>query len=129
MRGDRVGVGDIDEVSDGAGASGDTSDGDDGRGAGRQHDAELVSRCGRREHGAERQSCGDRIGVGDGAWIKDGAGIVHGEGAGGADGMRGDRVGIRIIYEVPCGAGYSGHTTGGDDGWCSRRQHYPELVS
>ena len=54
MRGDGVGVGDIDEVSDGASVSGDTSGGDDGRGGGQQRDAKLVGGCGWREHGGER---------------------------------------------------------------------------
>ena len=43
LQGDRVGVGDIDEVSTKASASGDTSGGDDGGGAGQQRDARLVS--------------------------------------------------------------------------------------
>ena len=53
MRGDGVGVGDIDEVHVGASVGGDTSGGDDGRGAGQQRDAKLVIGCGWREHGAE----------------------------------------------------------------------------
>ena len=100
MRGDRVGVGDIGEVSDGTSASGDTSDGDDGRGAGQQRDARLVIGCGRAEHGTKEQPCRDRIGVSDGAWIRHGAGIVHGAGAGGADGMRGDGLGVGDIGQM-----------------------------
>jgi hypothetical protein len=129
VRGDRVGVGDIDEVSDGAGASGDTSGGDDGRGAGQQRDARLVSGCGRAEHGTQEQPCRDRIGVSDGAWIKHGAGIVHGAGAGGADGVRGDRVGVGDIDEVSDGAGASGDTSGGDDGRGAGQQRDARLVS
>ena len=48
------------------------------------------------------ESGGDGVGVGDGAWGGDGAcEHVHGEGTGGADGMRGDGVGVGDIGEVP----------------------------
>jgi hypothetical protein len=43
MRGDGVAVGDVGAVSCGARGSRDTSGGDDGRGAGRERDAGLVS--------------------------------------------------------------------------------------
>ena len=42
MRGDQVGVGDIDAVQSGARCSGDTTCGDDGRGAVRQRDRIIL---------------------------------------------------------------------------------------
>ena len=87
MRGDRVGVGDIDEVSDGASVSGDTSGGDDGRGGGQQRDAKLVGGCGWREPGWARQPGRHWIGVIDGAWGKHGTCVVFGLSAVWADGM------------------------------------------
>ena len=70
MRGDGVGVGDVDEVHVGASVGGDTSGGDDGRGAGQQRDAKLVIGCGWRQPGSAWQPGMLRIGVIDGAWGK-----------------------------------------------------------
>jgi len=65
MRGDRVGVGDIDEVPGDAWRSGDTASGDDGRGAGRERDAGIVDGLGVIERDATAEPSGDRVGVGD----------------------------------------------------------------
>ena len=57
---------------------------------------------------------------------------VHGSGwgwwrsrrwAGGADGMRGDGVGVGDVGAVPGGAWGTGHAAGGDDGWGAGREH------
>ena len=106
--------------------SGDTAGGDDGRGAGRERERDVL--CGRGEH--ERDAAvepgGDGVGVGDGARVGSGAGGVHGAGSGGADGMRGDGVGVGDVGAVPGGAWHSGHaamamTAGERAGACRRR--------
>ena len=125
MRGDGVGVGDIGEVHGDAWGGGDTTGGDDGRGAGRERDTGMVGgRCGA-ERDASAEPSGDRVGVSDGTRGEHGACDVHGEGSGGAHGMRGDGVGVGDVGEVSGGAWITGHTTRSDDGRRSRR----ELVS
>ena len=117
MRGDGVGVGDIGEVHGVGRGKGDTANGDDGRGAGRERDRGVVGgrrRRGERDAGGEPS--GDGVGVSDGTRGVDGACDVHGEGTGGAHGMRGDGVGVGDIGEVHGVAWGSGDTAGGDDG-------------
>ena len=128
MRGDGVGVGDIDEVHGGTRSSGHSTGGDDGRGSRCECDAGLVDGHGGTEHGASKQPGGHGLGIGDGAWGKHGAGGVHGQGSGGADGMRGDGVGVGDIDEVHGGTRSSGHTTGGDDGRGARCERDAGLV-
>ena len=115
MRGDGVGVGDVGEVPGGAWSSGDSAGGDDGRGAGREHDARVLGGRGR----IERDAASNRAGTGSASVT------VHGAswgwwrtraGSGGADGMRGDGVGVGDVGEVPGGAWSSGDSAGDDDG-------------
>ena len=116
MRGDGLGVGDIGEVQDDARSPGDTADGDDGGGAGREQDAGVVVGRWGTECDASTERCGDRVGVDDGTrcghWARD----VHGTGSGGAHGMRGDGVGVGDIGEVQDDARSPGDTAGGGDG-------------
>ena len=114
MRGDGVGVGDVGEVHGGARGSGHAAGGDDGRGAGRQHEqAWSMDVAAEHERG---QPGGDGVGVGDGARGRLGLVAYTAMGAGGADGMRGDGVGVGDVGEVHGGAWGSGHAAGGDDG-------------
>ena len=67
MRGDRVGVGDIGEVPGDARSAGDTARDDDGGGAGRERDAEMVGGRGGIERDASTEPSRDRVGVDDDA--------------------------------------------------------------
>ena len=118
-----MGVGDISEVSGDSWGSGDTAGGDNGRGAGRERDTGLVGGLGRTERDAQAEPGGDRVGVSDGARVEHGACDVHGAGSGGADGVRGDGVGVGDISEVSGDAWGSGDTAGGDDGRTRAREH------
>ena len=128
MRGDRVGVGDVDEVHGGARGSRNASGGDDGRGAGRERESGMVDRGTWPEHRRERQPSWDGIDIGDGAWSQHGAGVVHGTGEGGSDRMRGDRVGVGDVDEVHGGARGSRHASGGDDGRGAGRERESGMV-
>ncbi len=122
MRGDRVGVGDVRVLQDGAWLSGDASCGDDGRGATRQRDRGLLHGHWTIERDEGIQQGGDRVGVSvsAGGWFWycgfDGDGAVR------TYRMRGDRVGVGDIGAVPCGARGSGDALCGDDGRESNRQ-------
>ena len=129
MRGDRVGVGDVDEVHGGARGWRHASGGDDGRGAGRERESGMVYRGTRPEHDARGQPSWDGIDIGDGAWSEHGAGDVHGTGEGGSDRMRGDRVGVGDGVEVSCCARITWYTASGDDDRRSRRKRDAVLVS
>ena len=97
---DRVGVGDIGAVQDGARGSGDSAYGDDGRGASRQRDSSLLDGHWQGERDGGIQQGGDKTGIGGGAWGWFWACGVHGDGAVRADGMRGDRVGVGDVGAV-----------------------------
>jgi len=114
MQGDRVGGGDISEVSSDAWTSGDTASCDDGRAAGREHDTGVVIRLGVNERDARAERCRDRADVSDDTRGKYGARDIHRADTGGAHGMRGDRVGVGDIGEVPGDAWRSGDTASGD---------------
>ena len=62
---DGVGVGDIGEVSVDAWSTGDTANGDDGRGAWRERDSGMVGGLGVIERDATAEPSGDRLSVGD----------------------------------------------------------------
>jgi len=115
MRGDRVGVGDISEVSGDAWSSGDTASCDDSRAAGREHDTGVVSRHGINERDARAERRGDRAGVDDNTRGEHGTRDIHRADTGGAHGMRGDRVGVGDIGEVSSDAWRSGDTASCDD--------------
>ena len=80
MRGDRVGVGDICEVSCDDWRSGDTPSSDDGRGDRGKRDTGMVGRLGVVERDAPWEPSRDRIGVNNdtrgkpGAWDNKGTG-------------------------------------------------------
>jgi hypothetical protein len=116
MRGDGLGVGDIGEGQRYLRSPGDTAVGDDGGGAGREQDAGVVGGRWGIERGASTERGGDRLGVGDGARGGHGTFHEHGTGSGGADGMRGDGVGVGDIDQMQFYARSPGDTAGGDDG-------------
>jgi hypothetical protein len=128
LRSDGMGVGDISEVSGDAWGLGHTSGGDDGRGAGRERDTGMVGRYGSAEKDAWAEPSGDRVGVSHGAWIEHGAYELHREGSGGADGLRGDGMGVGDISEVSGDAWGSGNTRGGDDGRGAGRERDTGMV-
>jgi hypothetical protein len=128
LRGDGLGVGDIIEVSCDAWGSGNTSSGDDGRGAGRERDTSMVGRHGGAEQDAWAEPSGDGVGVSHGARIEHGACKLHRKGWGGADGLRGDGLGVGDISEVSGGFWGSGHTSGGDDGRGAGRERHGGMV-
>jgi len=80
MRGDRVGVGDICEVSCDDWTSGDTPSGDDGRGDRGKRDTGMVGRLGVIERDAPSEPSRDRVGISivtrgkSGAWDSKGTG-------------------------------------------------------
>jgi len=90
MRGDRVGVGDIDAVLAAECVAWVSANADDVVGAWQQHDTKLVSGCGWREPGWAGQPGMYWIGVSDGAWGKHGTCVVFGLSQVWADGMRDD---------------------------------------
>ena len=122
MRGDGVGVGDIGEVPGIAWRTGDAAGGDVIISARRERDPSVVGGRGDDERDETGEQGGDGVGVGDGARGGDGACDVHGEGTGGADGMRGDGVGVGDIGEVPGVAWRTGDAAGGDDGGGAGRE-------
>ena len=70
MRGDRVGVGDVGEVSDRTWISGHPTSGDDGRGSGGKRNAGLVSRRYIIEHVTSFEQGRHWIGIGDGTRVE-----------------------------------------------------------
>jgi hypothetical protein len=115
MRGDGLGVGDVGAVPGGAWCTGHTASDDDCGRSDREHVGRVL--CGGSEHerDASWKPCGHGIGVGDGARVESGTGCVDGAGTDGADGMRGDGVGVGDVGAMFVGTGDPGHTAGGDD--------------
>ena len=103
--------------------------GGDGRGAGRERDAGVVVRRGRaeRDGGHERGFLYD-VGVCDGAWGRYGHIEIHGQGAGGSHGVRGDRLGIGDVGEVPGFTGSLWIEAGSGDGGEAGRERDAGMV-
>ena len=106
----------------GAWGSGDTTGGDDGRGAGREHDGGILSVPCLYEQYVSWEPCGNWICISDGARVEPWAFGFHGDGAVRADRMRGDRVGVGDIGEVQSAAWGSGDAACGDDGRGAAKQ-------
>jgi hypothetical protein len=70
----------------------------------------MDSRHGSAEQDAWSESSGDRVGVSHGARIAHGSCMLHSKGSSGADGLRGDGLGVGDISEVRGVAWGSGHT-------------------
>jgi hypothetical protein len=77
MRGDRVGVGDVGEVSDRTRISCNKTSGDDNRRARRKRNAGLVSRRYIIEHVTSFEQGRHWIGIGDGARVEHGTRDVY----------------------------------------------------
>jgi hypothetical protein len=123
-----MGVGDISEVRGYAWGSGHTRGGDDGRDAGRERDTGMVGRHGGSEQDAWAEPSGDRVGVSHGARIEHGAWQPHIDHSGGADGLRGDGMGVGDVSEVRVDEWGSGHTSRGDDGRGAGRERDTGVV-
>ena len=96
-----MGIGDIGAVHDEAWGWWDTTcGGDDGRGEGREQDAVILSGPWLCEQYVSREPCIFWVGISGGSRFVHWACGFHGEDAIRADGMRGDRVGVRDIGEV-----------------------------
>ena len=96
----------------GAGRAGIEAGGGDSRGAVGERDTGLVDgRAGAERDGGD-QPAGIGSSIGDGARDEHGEECIHRAGTGGADGMRGDGVGVGHIGEVQSGAGRAGIEAG-----------------
>ncbi len=129
MRGDRLGVGDIGALPCGARGSGDASCCHDSWITIREHERGMVGACCSGQRDASGKQCRNRIGASDGTRVEPWACWFDGDGAIRADGMRGDRVGVRDIGAVPCGARGSGNASCGDDGRGAARQYDGSTLS
>jgi hypothetical protein len=97
-------------VSGGTGDPGHTAGCDDGGRTGRERERHVLCGCGEHERDTEIEPGGDGVGVGDGARGGSGVGCIHGAGTHWADGVRGDGVGVGVIYKVPCYARIAGNS-------------------
>jgi hypothetical protein len=122
MRGHRMGVGDVGEVSCELWGVWYPSSSDDSRITRRKQEPGLVCRQGCYQPDEQLQSRRDRRGVCDRARL----GLVfdrtHQQGPLVLDGMPGHRLGVRDIGEMPSRSRSSGHTTAGHDGRPGQRQ-------
>jgi hypothetical protein len=122
MRGHRMGVGDVGEVSCELWGVWYPSSSDDSRITRGKQEPGLVCRQGCYQPDEQLQSRRDRRGVCDRARL----GLVfdrtHEQGPLVLDGMPGHRLGVRDIGEMPSRSRSSGHTTAGHDGRPGQRQ-------
>jgi hypothetical protein len=89
----------------------------------------MVGRRSLSEQNGSKEPSGDRVGVGDGARGEHGACDVHGTGSGGAHGLRGDRVGVGDIGQVPGDARSAGDTAANNDGGGASKKHHARIVN
>ena len=122
MRGHRLGVGDIGEVSCEPWGVWHSSSGDDSGITRRKQEQSLVCGQGCYQPDEQLQSGRDRRGVCDRARHGLVLGRTHELGPAYMDGMRGLRLGVRDIGEMPSRSRSSGHTTAGHDGRPGKRQ-------
>jgi hypothetical protein len=123
-----VGVGDVGTVPGGAWCSGHSAGGDDGGGAWRERERDILCGRGEFERDAAVEPGWDWVGVGDGARVGSGSGLAHGAGSSWTDRMRGDGVGVGDVGAVPGGAWCSGHSAGCDDGGGARRERERDVL-
>ena len=116
MRGDRLAIGDIGEVSGGTWSGRNSTCCDDCRRSGSECDEGVE--CGRRqcESNAGIESGRDRVGIDDGARGEHGHCNVHAKRSVWQDRMRVDGVGVGDVSEVPAGAWSRGHSSICHDG-------------
>jgi hypothetical protein len=116
MRGDGVGVGDVDAVSHILGVEGDAAGGDDNGRSVRERQRHVLGGCGRHERGRTIQQYSNRVSGSDGTWGRAWVCFVYSAGTDGGDGMRGDGVGVGDVGAVPDILGGDGDSADGDDG-------------
>ena len=109
MRGYRVGVGDIDEVSGWTKLERHQARGNDNWTKRRQHDSGMVRQYGRNEQHATGQQGWHRLCISHSARCEHGAIVIYGAGFSGTDRMRGNRVGVRDLGEVSGGSQVAEH--------------------
>ena len=116
-----MGVGDIDEVLDWTWCGANTPhDHNHGR-EGCEYDASLDNGRGPQQFSASYERRRKHwLGIGDGARTEHGAGIIYRQGSRGADGVRGDGVGVGDVGEMLDDAWCTWHTAGSDYGWKDR---------
>jgi hypothetical protein len=122
MRGDSVGVGDIGAVQGGTWGSGDTTGGDDGRGAEREQDGSVLSGPWLYEHYISKEPSGVGIGISNSARVESCACFLHSDCTVRADGMRGNRLGVGNISAVQGRTRGSGDEESAVDGMGAFRQ-------
>jgi len=122
MRGLRLGVGNIGEVSYEPWGFWHPSSSDDAGITRRKQEQSLVCGQGCYQPDEQLQSGRDRRGVCDRARHGLVLGRTHELGPAYMDGMRGLRLGVRDICEMPSRSRSSGHTTAGHDGRPGKRQ-------
>ena len=128
MRGDRLAVGDIGDVSGGTWSGRDSTCCDDCRRFWGECHAGVE--CGRRhgESNAGIESGRDRVSIDDGARGEHGHCDVHAKRSVWQDRMRVDRLGVGDVSEVPAGAWSRGHSSISDDGRAAKRECDQGLV-
>ena len=121
MRGDRVGVRDIGTVQGGAWGSGDETYCVVNWRTIWEHERGMVSGRWLGQRDASGKQCRDWIGTSDGARVEPWACCFHGDGAVRADGMRGDRVGVRDLFAMSFWSYGSAYKKGCNNKWARRR--------
>ena len=122
LRGHRLGVGDIGQVSGWTWISGHSPRGDDSWGARWQRQPRMVGGRGWSELDTPGESSRHGISVGDGAWVEHGARDVHGSCTHRTDGLRGDRLGVGDVLDMHDGPWIKGISTSYNFGWLSVRK-------
>jgi hypothetical protein len=122
MRGDGVGVGDVDAVLGILGNKGDAAGGDDSGRAVRERQRHVLGGCWRHERDRAIQQRRNWVSVGDGTRGRAGACFVYSVGTNGGDGMRGDGVGVGDVGAVPGVFWGERDAAVGDDGGRAVRQ-------
>jgi hypothetical protein len=107
-----MGVGDVGAVSGGAWCSGHTAGVGDCRRADRERERHVLCGRGELERDKGMEPGGDGVGFGDSTRGGSRAGLLYGAGTDGADGMRGDGVGVGDVVAMSGGTGDPGHTAG-----------------
>jgi hypothetical protein len=128
MRGDRVGVGDVGEVSYRSWSNRIKAGGHHGGRAGWEFDTGVVYGHGPDVHHSSWQPCWYGIIIHHGTRQQHGAGVVHVSDTSGSDKMRVDTVGVGDVGEMSNKTWRAWDSTGGDDGGRAGIKHDPGVV-
>ena len=129
MRSNRLGVGDVGEVSCGSRVEGYSSGSDDCWGAGRECDTGLECQQWMDQCDPSWKPSWIRLDISHGAWGELWPCYIHRADSGGAHGMRGIGLGVGDVGEMPGGAWSTGYQTSGDDGRGAGRERDTGMVS